>query len=408
MSWRRVAPAGAPIRGRDLARWLAALAGGGDARARLEARITDRFGVAHAIPTSTGRAGLSLLLQAMKARAAADRVEVIVPAYTCYSVPASVLRAGLVPRPVDVDPATLDYDADALERTDASRAVAILATNLYGLPNDLPRLQAFARRHGAGLVDDAAQAMGAMVGGRPSGTWGDAGLYSFDKGKNVAAIDGGLVVTGDPALAAAVRALVAALPEPPAARRAAHVAKAIAYAGMLHPRLYGVPSRLPGVGLGRTPFTTDIVFDRMDPALAALAVVMLDRLETFTEDRTRHAALLIDRLSISREVAVVRPIAASTPVYLRLPVLVEDASRRDALIARLQAVGIGATGSYPQALIDVPELRPSLPDVPATPGARSIASRIVTLPTHSYLSAADVERIAAVIGAPRQWEARAA
>ena len=408
MSWRRVAPAGAPIRARDLARWVARVARDGDPRAALEARVTARFGVPHAIPTSTGRAGLSLLLQAMRSLAPAVRTEVIVPAYTCYSVPASVLRAGLVPRPVDVDPVTLDYDPEALERTDASRAVAILATNLFGLPNDLPRIAAFARRHGAALVDDAAQAMGASVSGRASGTWGDAGLFSFDKGKNVSAIDGGLVVVHQAALAAAVRALADALPEPPAPRRLTHVVKALAYAGMLHPWVYGLPSRIPGLGLGRTPFTTDIVFERMDPNLAALAVVMLDRLEAFTADRTRNADLLRARLGTCRGISLVRPIATATPVHLRLPLLVDDAARRDALLSRLQAIGIGATGSYPQSLVDVPDLRPSLPDHPPAPGARSVAARIVTLPTHSYLGAGDIDRVVAVIGEPQRWEARAA
>ena len=83
--------------------------------------------------------------------------------------------AGLRPRVVDIDPATLDYDPAALAGADCRRVLAIVATNLYGCPNDLPHLEAFARERDLLVVDDAAQAMGAAIGNRSSGTFGDAG-----------------------------------------------------------------------------------------------------------------------------------------------------------------------------------------------------------------------------------------
>ena len=99
----------------------------GDASEALRQVIRERFGVRHCALTSTGRAGLTLLLKAMKRLGRARADEVVIPSYTCYSVAASIAKAGLRPRIVDIDPATLDYVPAQLERTDFSRALAIVA-----------------------------------------------------------------------------------------------------------------------------------------------------------------------------------------------------------------------------------------------------------------------------------------
>ncbi len=253
--FRYVAPAGAPIGLADLARWLGRVTGSEGAEAALQRDLGSRFGVRSAFFTSTGRAGMTLLLRALHRLAPAGRDEVVLPSYTCYSVAASVVKAGLRPRLVDVSTETLGFDPEALAATDFSRTVAIVATNLYGLPNDMPALSQLAAANGMFLVDDAAQAMGASIDGRPSGTWGDAGLFSFDKGKNVTAIDGGVIVTSAEPIADALRNELAALPS--AGASALDVAKAVAYSVLLHPAVYGVPQRIPQLGLGRTVFTTD-------------------------------------------------------------------------------------------------------------------------------------------------------
>src|SRR5262245_5859596 len=109
---RHVAPAGAPIGVRDLVRATGLALSGGDLRARLREDLAARFGVRHAFLTSTGRAGMTVLLRALKRQRSAERVEVIVPSYTCFSVAASIVKAGLTPRIVDIGVETLDYLPD--------------------------------------------------------------------------------------------------------------------------------------------------------------------------------------------------------------------------------------------------------------------------------------------------------
>lgn len=393
---RHLAPAGAPIAPSDLATWLGLVATA-DGTAALEAALRARFGDRHYGLTSTGRAGMTLLLRAMRRLAGAGRDEVVMPTYTCYSVAASAVKAGLKVRLVDIDPATLDYRPEALAGADFRRVLAIIGTNLYGLPSDLPAITALGQAHGAFVVDDAAQAMGASIGGRQSGTWGDAGLFSFDKGKNISAIDGGVVVTASPALAEVLRADAAHLAPPALATAAGHVVKVLAYAAMLGPTAYGVAVRLPGLGLGQTRFTTDYPLAAFDPRLAALAAVMLPKLDAFADARRANVAALAAALAGLPGVTTVAARPDAVSAALRLPVLCADGEMKQQAIGALQDAGIGATGSYPASLADVGELQPHLAGPVQAEGGREVARRLLTLPTHPFVTAADVDRIRDVV-----------
>jgi perosamine synthetase len=122
-------------------------------------------------------------------------------------------------------------------------------------------------------------------------------------------------------------------------------------------------------------------------------------LDAFTAARRANADRVMAAIGAPRGVTRPPVPAGSEAAWLRLPLLVHDAGRRARLLAELTAAGIGATGSYPAALADVPELQPSLAGAGggAFPGARTVASRIVTLPTHPYVSAADVATMARIV-----------
>lgn len=390
--FRYVSPAGAPIQLADLVRWAAAAVATTDASIALTEAIRARFNIRHAYLTSTGRAGMTLLLRALRRLVSPERDEVILPSYTCYSVAASIVKAGLKPRVVDISPETLDYVPDQLAAADFSRVLAVIATNLYGQPSDLPSIARTAREAGVFLIDDAAQAMGASVGGCWCGTWGDAGLFSFDKGKNVSAIDGGVVVTHSGEIARAFEQETADLHSPGATEAGMNVAKAIVYSVMLRPWLYWIPNRIPQLSLGKTVFTTDFPLERPVAALASLAVTMLPRLDEFARARAVNAGALLDRLNSISSVVPVRPRVGTTSAWLRLPVLFADGGARDRAIDALNRAGIGASGSYPASIADVPELQPLWSRAaPMAAGGRQVASRIVTLPTHPFVNTADID-----------------
>jgi perosamine synthetase len=394
---RHVAPAGAPIRLTDLARAAGLALSGRDVVARLRDDIRRRFGVRHAYLACTGRAGMTILLRALRRQADPQRNEVILPSYTCYSVAASVVKAGLRPRLMDIDPETLDYHVDPLEAADFTSALAIVACNLYGFPSDIQALRRVARRHGVFLVDDAAQAMGARVAGEWSGTGGDFGLFSFDKGKNVSAIDGGVVVTNDDALAMSFEREWEGVRAPGAGEVCAQVAKALTYSVLLHPSLYWIPNRIPQLGLGRTVFTTEFPLESPTRFLTALGAEVLPRLEELTRARTANATALTAALRTIPGLQFIAPRVDASPAFLRLPVLLPDPDTRDRALAALTRAGIGASRSYPASLADVPELQQYVGAVPRASGGRQVAQRILTLPTHPFVSADDISRTAAVL-----------
>jgi len=347
---------------------------------------------------SSGRAAMYLLLRTLKKLAEPTRNVVIVPSYTCYSVPASAIRAGLRVRVLDIDPHTLSYDLDELSATDFSNVLAIVSANLYGLPNDLPAIAALARRHGVFFIDDAAQSLGASIQARPVGDHGDAGLFSLDKGKNLTSIQGGILTTRSQAIEQAIRRELDLLPPPPWHRTLIQSIQLVIYGLLLRPWLYWIPARLPFLKLGTTRYEDDYPVERYSVRLGVMAALLFRRFDTITATRSENGKRYLKFL---REVPFLhcpQPVPGAQPVYLRFPVIVDTPARRDQLLSILNAAGFGATGSYPLSVIDVPEIQDHL-DRPGSHGeaGRSIAARILTLPTHSYVRPHHIDRICQLI-----------
>lgn len=396
---RHIAPAGTPI-------GLTTLIGAGldhlagrDAGDALAAAIQARYDIAHCLTLSSGRAALTLIFRTLAhLRGEPQRNEIIVPGYTCYSVAAAAVLAGLRLRIVDIDPDTLSYDRSLLDNVDTSRTLAVVSANLYGLPNELGHIERFARARGIYMVDDAAQAMHARYDGRAVGTFGDVGIYSFDKGKNITSLQGGAIVTRDPAIAAALTDAICALPaETPSATTASFVKLAL-YAMLLRPWLYWIPANIPALGLGRTVYTTDIPLHRLSRFAASLVQRQFADIDAITAARVRIAARIRQALAGNAALVPVNPLAESVPVYLRMPCLARSGVDRTALIGALNRAGIGATGSFPLALGDLPDIAGHIAvEAGVLDGARSVAARMVTLPTLAYATTTDMERLATTV-----------
>ena len=390
--FRLVPPAGAPLPVGAVLRSALPAPTQGDPDEAVRARL----GARHVFCVSSGRAALTIVLRAMQA--GSRRREVVIPAYTCYSVPSAVVRAGLTIRVCDVDPKTLDLDFNALAGIDLARVLCVVPSSLYGLPGDLTALEAVARTSGTLVVDDAAQCLGATQDGRACGTFGEAGFYSLGRGKGITTMGGGLLVTRHDDLAGKIAQELEALPRPTASREVAAVAASLIYAGLLAPSRYWLVDRLPFLELGVSRFEPSFPIARLSTYQRRLAAHLLSLVDSYNSIRRRHAERLRSGIDGVEGIEIPRAVPGANPVYQRFPMLTRDARHRTNLLARLRAAGIAASVSYPAAVSDIPGIARYLaPDQEPCPGARSIAARIITLPAHPGVAPHDVERMVTAV-----------
>ncbi len=182
---------------------------GGSALAAFEKEFAEYCGTKHCIGMANGLDALILTLRAwMELGRLKEGDEVIVPANTYIASILAVSENRLVPVFVEPDEATFNLGAGKAEAAITPRTRAILPVHLYGQMADMPAIMRLAEKHGLLVLEDAAQAQGASIDGRKSGSWGHATGFSFYPGKNLGALgDAGAVTTNDDALAETVRAL---------------------------------------------------------------------------------------------------------------------------------------------------------------------------------------------------------
>jgi perosamine synthetase len=151
--------------------------------------------------------GSSALLASLTALGVGAGDEVALPAYTFIADLLAVLHAGARPVFVDVLPGTYGMDPDDFARRVTTRTKAVIVVHLFGRPAEVQAIGDIAGRRGIRVVEDCCQAHGAMIGDRMVGSFGDLACFSFSQGHILSGGTGGAVLTGDPALAKAVREL---------------------------------------------------------------------------------------------------------------------------------------------------------------------------------------------------------
>ena len=279
------------------------------------------------------------------------------------------------------------------------RVLALVSATLYGIPNQLGGIEALAAERGVFMLDDAAQALGARCAGRAVGGFGDAGLYSFDKGKNITTMQGGAIVARAGALAGAIEKEQRALARGRGARNVQPHAQARALWRAAAART--VRRRAAHAGAWAGPHdlrNADPDRAQFSPSLAGLALRLARRLDAINAARIGNAASLESALATATGIRLPEISPDAQPVFARFPVFVNDAARRPELVRALNAAGIGATTSYPEALANVPQVNSAaLRRGCAARRARRWRARVVTLPTHGYSPADLGQRVRAIV-----------
>lgn len=377
----RLPPGGTPI---ARAAWRAALFEPEPERVLCEA-LARALGAARVALYASGREALRVAFARLAKRS--GRGEVLLPAYTCYSVPAAAVAAGLRVRLVDVTPEGR-IDAAALERLPGGGASALLVSNLFGVPEPLGPLRAWAAAEGVALIDDAAQALGARDAEGPVGGRGALGVLSFGRGKPLSALGGGALAWPD-----APDDLEP--PTAPAPRRLAALLRAVAYDLALRPAVFRRLATVPALGIGASVYDPAFRRGAIDGAALCLAAALVPGVASEARARESRALALARRLRERTGFAPLVAGAGDAGAYPRLGVVAPSAPARDAALESLAP--LGATRMYPAPLGRIAALRPHLIGDADPPGARDFAARLLTLPTHAGLRGARLERAIAAL-----------
>jgi dTDP-4-amino-4,6-dideoxygalactose transaminase len=389
---RTLAPTAAPIPFRNLVRAPLGLLCGRSYRNRLIREVKEQFSAHGVFLVSSGKAALTIILKALAAKSARRRV--VIPAYTCFSVPSAIVKAGLEVVSCDVEPDTLDFRFFELASILDERVLCVLPTHLFGLAADVGRVKRLCREKGIAVVEDAAQAMGGRSGAGPIGTAGDAAFFSLGRGKNLTAGSGGIILSHSPALTESIEAEYSRVPQPTAGEMLRNWIELVLMSWFIHPALYWFPAGLRFLGLGETKFYTDFPIVRMDGVRAGLMRGWVEHLAEANRNRAACASRLITALDLPRQGA--SPVSRESGVYLRLPVLLADRKAKESVCDLSRESGAGVSPNYPATIQDIPELVGRIA-VRACPGAQEIVERLVTLPTHRFVKQQDVRKIRQIL-----------
>lgn len=166
----------------------------------MSATVDRRYGIA----VSNGTAALEVAVQALKI---GSGDEVIMPTFTIISCAMAVTKVGAIPVLVDSDIYTWNMNVHEIEAKITPRTKAIMIVHLYGLPVEVDKILALARKYNLKLIEDAAEMHGQTYNGRPCGSFGDISIFSFYPNKHITTGEGGMVVTDDEELAERCRML---------------------------------------------------------------------------------------------------------------------------------------------------------------------------------------------------------
>jgi dTDP-4-amino-4,6-dideoxygalactose transaminase len=379
---RQQLPIATRITARAIARAVVPAALGDDApNAAVAVRLAGMLGARHVALTDSGTSALVLALRL----AVGTGGTVAYPGYGCVDLAAAALFAGVRVRLYDLEPATLSPDLDSLERALARGVDAVLGAHLYGFPVALAEVKALAARHGVVVIEDAAQAAAAALGGEMVGAQGDLGILSFGRGKGLGGAGGGALVARTTEWA--YRAELAASRSAPGRRGWRDLASATVQAVVGRPAMYGVPASIPQLHLGEMVYRPAHEPRGISSAAASIVGDALDRAASERALRAEHAARYASQLKHVRDAFAIDPVPSATAGYLRFPI--RDFAGREA------DPRYGILRGYPQALHDQPQLRAVLHEAePPTPGSIELRSTLFTLPTHRMVSERDHRGIA--------------
>jgi len=354
--------------------------------------VASRTGKPHAFAFNRARTALAILLQELH-QLRPERFEVIVPAYTCYTVAAAIARAGLVMVPVDIEPAGFYFRLQSLQDSINEQTLAIVVVHPFGQPCNIGVVKEVIGERHVFVVEDCAQAWDTRYRGRILGGEGDASIFSFGRGKHLNLGGGGICCVGEGDIAYRLEQRMRQLPAPSQREQVEQLLKLVFTLLGQYPYTYACALRLPFLGIGETYFDSDFPMMQWSGWQAQLGLRLLRDWESMASRRRRNAAFWREWLRRDPSLGIIPQVEEPMDVvYLRMPVLCKD---RERAMRWFRKRGVHAQRMYPTVLADIDAPHLKMKVYSTLDGARCIAESLYTLPVHPLF---DAQRWAASCG----------
>jgi perosamine synthetase len=325
---------------------------------RFEARIAALADRSEGVACSSGTAGLHLAVRALEI---GPTDEVLTTPFSFVASANCLLYEQATPRFVDIEEDSLGLDPGLLADAVTDRTRAILPVHVFGRPCRIEEMTAFARDRGLRVIEDACEALGSTVGGRPMGSFGDVAVFAFYPNKQITTGEGGMVVTDDPSLAEAIRSM----------------------------RNQGRDADGTWLRHVRLGFNY-----RLDELSAALGVAQMERRDELRRGRDRVVAAYERALTGRDWVTLPRAGVDEVVDWFLYVVRLSSDIDRDVLIDRLAEHGV-ASRPYFSPLHLQPLYRETFGFQPGDfPVTERVAKSTIALPFYSRLSDDDVQYVA--------------
>jgi len=374
--------------------------------ARFENELATYLGTRRIFSFNSGRTALYITLETLDLK---PGEEVIVPAYTCAIVFEVILRLGLKPILVDVNPKTYNIDPHLISKALSSKTRVIIPIHLFGRPCEMDQILEIAEKHNLYTIEDAAQALGAEYEKSKVGTFGDLAIFSFGPGKSITTGEGGAIAVNNEELMEKVATTHAKLNDA-SPRWVLHLLKNVVSMKVFsNPCLYTLARESLEKNLNKTDqkifencvnltchggvrnLHSTITLAKMPSFCAKMARLQLEKLDCFNEKRVINAIAftkLLDTINDSLQLPKMSNDVKNT--FTRYPIKLVKVSR-DKIMKKLLKRGIDTEKPY-HYLVDLFK-----PLEAKAPNAYTIAASLLTIPNHPLLEWSDVLRIATTL-----------
>ena len=326
----------------------------------LEESFEKYLNVKHVVAVNNGT---TALIAALKALGLPAGSEVITTPFTFVATLNAILEVGLRPRFADIDPRTFNLTAATVEPLINANTSAIMPVHLYGQCADIDAISTLCASRGLKLVEDAAQAHGATSNGKFAGSYG-VGCFSLYATKNITTGEGGLISTNDDSVADTLRIL----------------------------RNQGMRARYQYEMPGNNFRLTDLQ--------AAVGLPQVRNIEHIISAREQNATQLNAILGNNTNIQTPFVSDGNRHVWHQYTIRVSErlSSSRDAIVAQLNADGVGAGVYYPRLVHDYGCYQNhELIKVDDTPVARIVAESVISLPVHQFLTSDEVVSVGEIV-----------